>query len=184
MGGKSSSSSSGFFSSCCCCFFPNSTASSRTTRHSCRRGTGSTEAEQQLTREHGGAGSTRHREQQPSALTGSGQHGDAVVELGVVDDAGSTYWVRAATNKYGGGEGRGRRQCGWSVRRGGCGSHDDTEAGATHDGGARRRPAEGATARRRVFRLGRGRRGLGGEYLTVGPVDLQADLGAWAGVGL
>ena len=163
MGGKSSSSSSGFFSSCCCCFFPNSTASSRTARRSCRCGAGRTEAEQeqQLTQEHGGAGSTRRWEQQPSALTGGGQHGDAVVELGVVDVAGSTYWGRAATNKYGGGEGRGRRRCGWSVRWGGCGGHDDTEAGATHDGGARWRPAEGAMARRRVFRLGRGRRGLG-----------------------
>ena len=130
-------------------FLPNSTAFLPTRR-----------------REHGGraaadTGAWRRREQQPSALTGGGQHGDAVVELGVVDAAGSTYWVRAATNKYGGGEGRGRRRCGWSVRWGGCGGHDDTEAGATHDGGARRRPAEGATARRRVFRLGRGRRGLG-----------------------
>jgi len=26
--------------------------------------------------------------------------------------------------------------------------------------------------------------GAWGEYLTVGPVDLQADLGVWAGVGL
>jgi hypothetical protein len=130
-------------------FLPNSTAF-LPTRH----------------REHGGRAAAdtrarRRREQQPSALTGGGQHGDAVVELGVVDDAGSTYWVRAATNKYDGGEGRGRRRCGWSVRWGGCGGHDDTEAGATHDVGARWRPAEGAAARRRVFRLGRGRRGLG-----------------------
>ena len=137
-------------------------------------------------REHGGragaaadTGARRRREQQSSALTGGGLHGDAVVELGVVDAAGSTYWVRAATNKYGGGKGRGRSRCGWSVWLGGYGGHDDIEAGGTHDGGARRRPAEGATARRRVFRLGRSRRGLGENI-----ADLQADLGAWAGVGL
>ena len=61
----------------------------------------------------------------------------------------------------------------------------------------RRHRGRGHARRRRPTEAGRGRdgatacispgarpTGLGGEYLTVGPADLQADLGAWAGVGL
>ena len=156
MGGKSSSSSSGFFSSCCCCFFPNSTASSRTARRSCRCGAGSTEAEQQLTREHAALGAAAERVNWRWAARrrccGARSRRQRRLDL----------LVRAATNKYGGGEGRGRRRCGWSVRWGGCGGHDDTEAGATHDGGARRRPAEGATA---CISPGARPTGLGGENI-------------------